>query len=41
MAPDYEANRMKEQQSIQDNIDKYAKVYPMLSLGLRFGLGGR
>ena len=41
MAPDYEANRMKEQQSIQDNIDKYAKVLPMVSLGLRFGLGGR
>ena len=41
MAPDYEANRAKEEQSIQDNIDKYAKVLPMLSLGLRFGLGGR
>ena len=40
-APDYEANRLKEQQNIQDNIDKYAKVFPMVSLGLRFGLGGR
>jgi hypothetical protein len=41
LAPDYEADRLKEQQNIQDNIDKYAKVFPMVSFGLRFGLGGR
>jgi hypothetical protein len=40
-APDYEANRQKEQQSIQEDVDKYAKVYPLLNLGLRVGIGGR
>ncbi len=40
VAADYEANRLKEQQSIQDKVDKYAKFYPMLNLGIRVGLGG-
>ena len=38
-APDYEQNRLKEQQDIQDNVDKYAKVFPMLNLGFRVGFG--
>jgi hypothetical protein len=38
-ASDYEAQRQKEQQKIQDKVDKYAKVYPMISLGIRVGLG--
>jgi hypothetical protein len=36
--PDYEANRQREQQRIQDDVDKYVKVYPMISLGLRIGI---
>jgi hypothetical protein len=39
--PNYEANRQREEQRIQDDIDKYVKVYPMLSLGLRVGVGPR
>ena len=38
-APDYEANRQAEQQKLQDKVDKYAKIYPMISLGIRVGLG--
>lgn len=36
---DYQAQRQREQQKIQDKVDKYAKVYPMISLGIRVGLG--
>src|SRR5688500_3067606 len=39
-APDYEANRQREQDNIQEYVDKYAKIFPMLSIALRIGLGG-
>jgi hypothetical protein len=39
-APDYNTRRQAEEDKIQDQVDKYVKVYPMISIGLRIGLGG-
>lgn len=38
-ASDYETQRRAEQDKIQEKVDKYAKIYPMISLGIRVGLG--
>jgi hypothetical protein len=40
-APDFEEQRRIEQEKIQEKVDKYAKILPMVSLGLRVGLGSR
>jgi hypothetical protein len=37
----YEEQRRIEEQKIQEKVDKYAKILPMVSLGLRVGLGSR
>ena len=35
-----QAQRDAKIAEIQDDVDKYAKIYPMISIGLRFGIGG-
>ena len=37
-APDYEVNRQQEEDNVQQDVDKYAKFYPMLNLGIRVGI---
>lgn len=38
--PDYETQRAQEEEDIQEQVDKYLKFFPMISIGLRIGIGG-
>lgn len=39
--PDFQENLERERQQIEDDLGTYFELYPVLSIGLKFGLGER
>ena len=37
---EFQANLERERQAVQEDLDRWVKVYPILNLGLRVGIGG-